>query len=70
MVNANRTCGSWYANVQLSRRQTTQRKERRKSESIVLLGASGGYDGLYADGREEFVEMRSTQQISLIVCVP
>jgi len=33
--------------------QTTQRKERRKSESVVLLGASGGYDGLYAGGREE-----------------
>jgi hypothetical protein len=33
--------------------QRTQRKERRKSESVVWLGAGGGYDGLYADGREE-----------------
>jgi len=31
--------------------QRTQLKERRKSESVVLLGAR--YDGLYADGREE-----------------
>lgn len=33
--------------------QRTQRKERRKRESVVLVGADGGYDGLYADGREE-----------------
>jgi len=33
--------------------QRPQREETRKSESVVLMGAGGGYDGLYADGREE-----------------